>query len=179
MAACREYGVGIIPYSPLAAGVLAGSLHDDGEGRRLGREFDEQTTRRRNEYLALCKELGIEPRVVALAWLLHNPVVTATIIGPRTMEQLESAVAAVEVSLDQSTLPVSTRFSRALVIRRLRRTLGRTHVRLGLRSCTGGVTCNYTCTHTPWSGQMARSQSTWTKISSSGYARQRGMRAFR
>lgn len=55
-------------------------------------------------YEALCKELGEEPATVALAWLLHNPVVSAPIIGPRTMEQLESAVRATEVTLDEETL---------------------------------------------------------------------------
>ena len=51
-----------------------------------------------------CKELGHPPAEVALAWLLHNPVVTAPIIGPRTMEQLESAVQAASIALDQDTL---------------------------------------------------------------------------
>ena len=55
-------------------------------------------------YESLCKELGDEPATIALAWLLHNPVVTAPIIGPRTMEQLESAVRATEITLDESTL---------------------------------------------------------------------------
>ena len=53
---------------------------------------------------AVCREIGEEPAVVALAWLLHNPVVTAPIIGPRTMAQLESAVRATELVLDEETL---------------------------------------------------------------------------
>jgi len=101
---CREYGVGIIPYSPLGGGALAGSAHDDGSGRRSGRTFDEETERKRTEFAKLAGELGEEPPVVALAWLLHNPVVTAPIIGPRTMEQLESAARAVELHLDEATL---------------------------------------------------------------------------
>ncbi len=56
------------------------------------------------KYEALCRELGHPPGEVALAWLLHNPVVTAPIIGPRTMEQLESAVRATEIELDEETL---------------------------------------------------------------------------
>ena len=55
-------------------------------------------------YEALCKELGEEPATVALAWLLHNPVVSAPIIGPRTLEQLESAVRGAVVTLDEATL---------------------------------------------------------------------------
>jgi aryl-alcohol dehydrogenase-like predicted oxidoreductase len=102
--ACREYGVGIIPYSPLGGGVLAGDAHDDGTGRRSGRQFDEETQRKRSAFSELCKKLGEEPPVVGLAWLLHNPVVTAPIIGPRTMDQLESAARAVDVELDAETL---------------------------------------------------------------------------
>ncbi|TVQ29593.1 MAG: aldo/keto reductase, partial [Spirochaetaceae bacterium] len=56
------------------------------------------------KYEALCKELGHAPAEVALAWLLHNPVVTAPIIGPRTVDQLESAVRATEIRFDDATL---------------------------------------------------------------------------
>jgi aryl-alcohol dehydrogenase-like predicted oxidoreductase len=56
------------------------------------------------QYELLCKELGEPPAAVALAWLLHNPIVTAPIIGPRTIEQLESTVRATEIGLDAATL---------------------------------------------------------------------------
>jgi aryl-alcohol dehydrogenase-like predicted oxidoreductase len=56
------------------------------------------------KYENLCREIGHPPGEVALAWLLHNPVVTAPIIGPRTMEQLESAVRAASIELDAETL---------------------------------------------------------------------------
>jgi aryl-alcohol dehydrogenase-like predicted oxidoreductase len=56
------------------------------------------------QYEALCKELGEEPGAVALAWLMHNPVVTAPIIGPRTVEQLESAVRATGIALSAEVL---------------------------------------------------------------------------
>jgi len=56
------------------------------------------------QYEALCKQLGEPPAAVALAWLLHNPIVTAPIIGPRTIEQLESAVHATEIRLDGTML---------------------------------------------------------------------------
>jgi aryl-alcohol dehydrogenase-like predicted oxidoreductase len=52
----------------------------------------------------LCKEIGHPPGEIALAWLLHNPVVTAPIIGPRTIEQLESAVRAASIQLDEDVL---------------------------------------------------------------------------
>ena len=55
-------------------------------------------------YEDLCAELGQSPANVALAWLLHNPVVTAPIIGPRTMEQYEDSLAAVDITLDADTL---------------------------------------------------------------------------
>jgi aryl-alcohol dehydrogenase-like predicted oxidoreductase len=56
------------------------------------------------QYEALCRELDEEPGVIALAWLLHNSAVTAPIIGPRTIEQLESAVRATEIVLTEDTL---------------------------------------------------------------------------
>ena len=102
--ACREYGVGILPWSPLGGGALAGSAHDDGSGRRSDSTYDEQTQQRRKAFAALAKELGEEPPVVALAWLLHNPVVTAPIIGPRTMDQLNSAVRAIDLKLDDEMM---------------------------------------------------------------------------
>ena len=105
--ACRHYGMGLIPWSPLAGGLLAGALEKQSEGRRGDEGFQKQveTERKRLEaYESLCRELGEPPAAVALAWLLHNPVVTAPIIGPRTIEQLESAVRATEIELDEATL---------------------------------------------------------------------------
>ena len=101
--ACRAYGVGIIPWSPLEGGALAGESKDK-SGRRADRRYDEPTQKKREQFFALAHELGEEPSVVALAWLLANPVVTAPIIGPRTMDQLESALRAVELNLDAGTL---------------------------------------------------------------------------
>lgn len=100
--ACRHYGLGLIPWSPLAGGLLGGALGKAQAGRRMGPEFVKKVESNRSrleKYEALCKELGEEPGAVALAWLLHNPAVTAPIIGPRTLEQLESAVRATEIAL--------------------------------------------------------------------------------
>jgi aryl-alcohol dehydrogenase-like predicted oxidoreductase len=105
--ACRHYGLGLIPWSPLGRGVLAGALEKLETGRRSGEDFEKRVEENRDKllrYEALCKDLGEPPAEVALAWLLHNPVVTAPIIGPRTMEQLESAVRATEISLDEEVL---------------------------------------------------------------------------
>jgi len=105
--ACDHYGVGLIPWSPLGGGLLGGVLSKIEGGRRLDEKFMRQVEAKRDKlerYEALCRELGDEPATVALAWLLHNPVVTAPIIGPRTLAQLESAVRATEVTLDEATL---------------------------------------------------------------------------
>ena len=55
-------------------------------------------------YEALCQEMGEKPAGVALAWLLHNPVVTAPIIGPRTLEQLQGSLRAVELKLSDDVI---------------------------------------------------------------------------
>ena len=105
--ACRHYGLGLIPWSPLAGGLLGGALEKAQSGRRTSEHFEKQVAEKRDQlerYEALCKEIGHPPGEVALAWLLHNPIVTAPIIGPRTMEQLESAVGAASIELDQDTL---------------------------------------------------------------------------
>jgi len=105
--ACRHYGLGLIPWSPLAGGLLGGALGKLESGRRVSEGVQKQIEAKRPQlerYEALCRDLGEEPATVALAWLLHNPVVTAPIIGPRTIEQLEGAVRATEISLDEATL---------------------------------------------------------------------------
>lgn len=105
--ACREYGLGIIPWSPLAGGLLGGALEKFKAGRRQDEGFIKEVEKNRSKlekYEALCRDLGEPPAAVALAWLLHNPIVTAPIIGPRTITQLESAVRATEIELSKETL---------------------------------------------------------------------------
>ena len=105
--ACRHYGLGLIPWSPLGGGLLGGALEKMESGRRAGEDFVKQVEAKRDKlqkYEDLCREIGHPPGEVALAWLLHNPIVTAPIIGPRTMEQLESAVRATEIVLGEETL---------------------------------------------------------------------------
>ncbi|HEX2951300.1 MAG TPA: aldo/keto reductase [Armatimonadota bacterium] len=104
---CREYGLGIIPWSPLAGGLLGGVLQKVGEGRRATEHMHGLIEQNRNQleaYENLCRDLGEQPADVALAWLLHQPIVTAPIIGPRTIEQIESALRAVDIQLDEATL---------------------------------------------------------------------------
>jgi len=105
--ACEHYGLGLIPWSPLHGGMLGGVLAKIESGRRAS----EQTRKRLEEhrdrveaYEAFCRELGEQPADVALAWLLHQPAVTGPIIGPRTMEQLDGALRALEIKLDEKAL---------------------------------------------------------------------------
>jgi aryl-alcohol dehydrogenase-like predicted oxidoreductase len=105
--ACEAYGLGVIPWSPLAGGLLGGVLKGIQEGRRASESIQKalETHRERIEaYERLCAELGEEPANVAIAWLLHQRAVTAPIIGPRTVEQLERIVRALEIKLDDATL---------------------------------------------------------------------------
>ncbi|NIW46689.1 MAG: aldo/keto reductase [candidate division Zixibacteria bacterium] len=105
--ACEEYGLGLIPWSPLAGGLLGGALRKIEEGRRARKNQQEAIEKHRTQikaYEDLCDQLGEKPADVALAWLLHNPVVTAPIIGPRTMEQLEGSIRALEIKLNKDTL---------------------------------------------------------------------------
>jgi len=98
--AARHYGMGLIPWSPLGGGMLGGALQKLEEGRRSNESFAKRVEAKRpqlEKYEALSKEIGYAPAEVALGWLLQNPVVTAPIIGPRTIEQLESAVRATEI----------------------------------------------------------------------------------
>ena len=104
---CRAHGLGVIPWSPLAGGLLGGALGKLSEGRRASDRLRVAIDRHRSrleEFEGLCRELGESPADVALAWLLHQPAVTAPIIGPRTMEQLVASLRAVELSLDQRSL---------------------------------------------------------------------------
>jgi len=105
--ACEGYGLGVIPYSPLAGGLLGGVLRKPTEGRRGSARMQEVVERQRpklEQWEDLCAKLGKKPANVALAWLLANPVVTAPIIGPRTLEQLDEAMRALEVKLSPETL---------------------------------------------------------------------------
>jgi aryl-alcohol dehydrogenase-like predicted oxidoreductase len=105
--ACRHYGLGIIPWSPLGGGLLGGVLRKAKAQRRTESRIQQQVEQHRSQleaYEALCQQLGEEPADVALAWLLHNPAVTAPIIGPRTVEQLTGSLRALKIALSEDTL---------------------------------------------------------------------------
>ena len=107
--ACQKYGVGVIPWSPLAGGALAGTGRR-GSAEKTRRDADwvrpqrEKHAEQLGRYEALCQKLGHEPADVALAWLLTRPAVASPIIGPRTLEQLTTSLGALEIKLDEATL---------------------------------------------------------------------------
>ena len=105
--ACQDFGLGVIPWSPLHGGLLGGILRKPDRTRSAGGRADDELALVRPQveaYEAFCDELGHHPADVGIAWLLHQPAVTAPIIGPRTIEQLDGALKALEISLDEKAL---------------------------------------------------------------------------
>jgi aryl-alcohol dehydrogenase-like predicted oxidoreductase len=106
--AAREYGIGVIPWSPLQGGLLGGVLKKEKEGRRRQVGRSQEVLRANRDkieaYENLCDSLGEQPAIVALAWLLHQDGVTAPIVGPRTIEQFDEMQRAVKLSLTPETL---------------------------------------------------------------------------
>jgi aryl-alcohol dehydrogenase-like predicted oxidoreductase len=106
--AAEHYGLGIIPWSPLHGGLLGGVIRKQNEGvRRLEGRSAQTLADHRDQvqaYEDLAAELAVEPAELGLAWLLSRPAVTAPIIGPRTADQLDGALRAVELTLAQETL---------------------------------------------------------------------------
>ena len=105
--ACLAYGIGLIPWSPLARGLLAGALTPATSGRRADQDVQQEVQKHRatlEGFERLCRELGEQPADVALAWLLHQPAVTSPIIGPRTLEQLNGSMRVLSLTLSKETL---------------------------------------------------------------------------
>lgn len=106
--AAQANGVGVIAWSPLHGGLLGGVIRKQNEGkRRLEGRAAETLEKHRDPieaYEAFADELGHEPGDLALAWLLTRPGVTGPIIGPRTHEQLEGGLRALDIHLDESAL---------------------------------------------------------------------------
>ncbi|HEY5360769.1 MAG TPA: aldo/keto reductase [Streptosporangiaceae bacterium] len=113
---CQQYGMGVIPWSPLAGGWLSGRYRKDAElpvsnrAQRLPQRYDlslpgNQAKLEAADRLArLAEEAGLSLVQLAIAFVLNHPAVTAPIIGPRTMEQLESQLAAADVKLSSDVL---------------------------------------------------------------------------
>ncbi|TDE56034.1 aldo/keto reductase [Nonomuraea mesophila] len=105
--ACEDYGLGVIPWSPLAGGLLGGVLRKIDKGRSASDTMVKQLEKHRDkieQYEKFCDELNEDPAYVALAWLLRQRAVTAPIIGPRTLEQLDGSMRTLEIELDEAAL---------------------------------------------------------------------------
>jgi len=105
--ACEDYGLGLIPWSPLGGGLLGGVLKGELTGRRASDHIKAAIEKNRpklEQWEGLCAEMGERPADVALAWLVHQKVVTAPIVGPRTNEQLDESLRALEIKLDAEVL---------------------------------------------------------------------------
>ncbi|WP_323187150.1 aldo/keto reductase [Streptomyces sp. NBC_00124] len=105
--ALRHLGIGLIPYSPLHAGLLTGALESAAEGHIRDESMLKRIDTHHHQleaYEGLCRELGAKPAHVALAWVLHNPGVSTTVTGAATSEQLRSNLGALSVHLDAETV---------------------------------------------------------------------------
>ena len=109
--ACGHYGLGVVPYSPLARGVLTGKYPPGqtpaadtragrGDKRILETEFREESLLIAQQLKARCEARGILPGHFAAAWVLANPLISAVIVGPRTLAHLEDVYGALEVTID-------------------------------------------------------------------------------
>jgi aryl-alcohol dehydrogenase-like predicted oxidoreductase len=110
---CREEGIGIIPWSPLARGFLAGNRRVEDKGETIRSKTDDYAQKlyyQPSDFAVVdavtkvAKQRGISNVQVALAWVLQQPGITAPIIGASKMQHLEEAVAALDITLDESEL---------------------------------------------------------------------------
>ena len=110
--ACGHYGLGVVPYSPLARGVLTGKYppgQPPAEGTRAGSgdkriletEFREESLLIAQKIKARCEEKGMLPGQFAAAWVLANPLISSVIVGPRTLPHLQAVYGALDLTIDQ------------------------------------------------------------------------------
>mgnify|MGYP001179215854 CR=1 FL=1 len=108
---CKRFGIGVVPFSPIARGVLTGKYkvgEDPSEGTRAGRkdkrmmetEFREESIKLAKDFVCYAGERGVTPGQLAVAWVLANPIVNSVIGGPRTLEQWEDYYGAFNVEID-------------------------------------------------------------------------------
>jgi aryl-alcohol dehydrogenase-like predicted oxidoreductase len=105
--ACRAHGVAVLPWSPLAGGLLGGVLRKARDGRRASERIQRRSEERRGQlerWEALCDVLGHDPADIALAWMLTHPAITSPIVGPRTVAQLEGSIRGLDITLTKETL---------------------------------------------------------------------------
>ena len=113
---CQKYGLAVLPWSPLAGGILAGrypldaETPEDSRAARAGELFRARVTRRGREVAAevarMARERGLTAAQLALLWVKDQPGVTAPIIGPRTLAHLEEALGVLERTLDEADRPL-------------------------------------------------------------------------
>jgi aryl-alcohol dehydrogenase-like predicted oxidoreductase len=110
---CQSEGIGLIPWSPLARGFLAGGRKKEGFGETTRAKTDDLAQKYYYDdsdfavvdaVTAIAQRRGVPNAQIALAWLLHKPAVTAPIVGASKMYQLEDAVNALELKLDESEI---------------------------------------------------------------------------
>ncbi|OGS58291.1 MAG: aldo/keto reductase [Erythrobacter sp. RIFCSPHIGHO2_12_FULL_63_10] len=127
---CRKEGVSLIPYSPIAGGVLSGKYNDGArpegarfsrylgmEGRQaeMGRRFvNERSLESTARYAAIAREAGLDPVTMAVAWSKSHDFVASTIVGVSCFDQLAPILAAADVVLDEDTLKAINRVSREI-----------------------------------------------------------------
>ena len=108
--ACREYGIGVVSYSPLARGILTGKYKPGEafpEGSRAARddkrlheaELRDESIEIAQRIVAHCQQKGCTPSQFAIAWVLANPIITSVIVGPRTMEQFDDNLGCLQVEI--------------------------------------------------------------------------------
>ncbi len=105
--AARAYGLGVIPWSPLSAGLLGGVLRKERGGRSAQNAAQARLVEHRQaleEYERIADEIGESPANLGVAWLLHQQGVTAPIIGPRTLDQFQDSLRSVDIRLDEDIL---------------------------------------------------------------------------
>lgn len=105
--ACQANGIAFMPWAPLAGASLAGTKGKEKQGRRSLEVVQERVASHQkgiDAFESLCDELGQTPAAVALAWLLHQSAVTSPIIGPRTPQQFDNCIGALDISLSKETL---------------------------------------------------------------------------
>jgi aryl-alcohol dehydrogenase-like predicted oxidoreductase len=111
---CKAEGIGVIPWSPLARGFLAGNRNRDGKGQTTransdnvilqSNVFSESDYATRDKVEEIARQRNVSSAQVALAWLLHQPAVTAPIVGASKLSHLDDAIAATELSLSEEEL---------------------------------------------------------------------------
>jgi aryl-alcohol dehydrogenase (NADP+) len=110
---CRDQGIGVIPWSPMARGFLAGNRQRSEHGQTVRAQTDDFAHHMyyqeadfviADRVASLAEARGVSPSQIALAWLLHKPGITAPIIGASKMFQLEESVAALEIRLSEEEM---------------------------------------------------------------------------